>query len=112
MSAYERMAHFLMETHDRLSQVGLAAPTSLHLPIRQDVIADLMGLSVVHVSRTMQMLKREGLAHARSGYVSLPDRRRLAEVSSYSSRFASTGPTTPYSTLPQAIVSERFANAH
>jgi CRP-like cAMP-binding protein len=112
MSAYERMAHFLMETHDRLNQIGLATPTSLHLPIKQDVIADLMGLSVVHVSRTMQILKREGLAHARSGYVVLPDRAKLAEVSGYASRFASEPPSAKYPSLPAAIMSQRFANIH
>lgn len=112
LSAYERMAHFLMETHDRLNQIGLATPTSLHLPIKQDVIADLMGLSVVHVSRTMQILKREGLAHARSGYVVLPDRGRLAEVSGYASRFASEPPSAKYPSLPAAMVGQRFANLH
>ena len=112
MSAYERMAHFLMETHDRLNQIGLATPTSLHLPIKQDVIADLMGLSVVHVSRTMQILKREGLAHARSGYVMLPDRASLAEVSGYVSRFASEPPSTKYPSLPPSIMSTRLAGVH
>lgn len=112
MSAYERMAHFLMETHDRLTQVGLAAPTSLHLPIKQDVIADLMGLSVVHVSRTMQGLKRDGLAHVRSGYVTLPDREHLADVSGYVSRFVPPPSRSKHPVLPEAIVSQRFANLH
>jgi CRP-like cAMP-binding protein len=88
LSAYERMAHFLMETYDRLSRVGLATASAFHLPIKQDVIADLMGLSVVHVSRTLQTLRREGLAHVRSSFVTLPDRERLAAVSGYVSRFA------------------------
>lgn len=112
LSAHERMAHFLMETHDRLSQVGLAAAASLHLPIKQDVIADLMGLSVVHVSRTMQVLKRDGLAHARSGYVALPDKQRLAEVSGYISRFTRAASRTRRPALPQTIVSQRFASLH
>jgi CRP-like cAMP-binding protein len=112
LSAYERMAHFLMETHDRLNQIGLATPTSLHLPIKQDVIADLMGLSVVHVSRTMQTLKREGLAHVRNGHVMLPDRARLADVSGYVSRFASHPPSLKYPSLPSAVMNTRLATAH
>lgn len=112
LSALERMAHFLMETHDRLTQVGLAAPTSLHLPIKQDVMADLMGLSVVHVSRTMQVLKRDDLAYVRSGYVTLPDRERLADVCGYVSRFARARSRSKYPALPEAIASQRFANLH
>ncbi|MFZ5718072.1 MAG: Crp/Fnr family transcriptional regulator [Pseudomonadota bacterium] len=112
MSAYERMAHFLVETHDRLSRIGLATSASLHLPIKQDVVADLMGLSVVHVSRTMQILKREGLAHARSGYVMLPDLPRLAEVCGYESRFASEPPQAKHPSLPAATQRQRVANFH
>jgi CRP-like cAMP-binding protein len=109
LSAYERMAHFLMETYDRLSRVGLATPTAFHLPVRQDVVADLMGLSVVHVSRTMQTLRREGLAFARSSYVTLPDRERLAAVSGYVSRFAASGPVAPrYAGAPKPILSQGF----
>lgn len=112
LSAYERMAHFLMETHDRLHQIGLATATSLHLPIKQEVIAELMGLSVVHVSRTLQILKREDLAQARSGYVILPDRARLAAVSGYVSRFATDPARTTQPPRAPTIVTPRLANVH
>lgn len=88
LSAYERMAHLLLEIHERLFHVGLANATSFHMPLRQDMIADLLGLSVVHVSRTSQQLKRDRLAHTRSSHVTLLDRERLATVANYVSRFA------------------------
>jgi CRP-like cAMP-binding protein len=110
LSAFERMAHLFMELHDRLSRVGLATPTSFHLPLKQDVIADLLGLSVVHVSRTVQSLKRDGLAQIRSGYVTVLDRRRLAEAGHYVSRFASPPSSAwPAPPLP-SVASQRFAN--
>jgi CRP-like cAMP-binding protein len=112
LSAFERMAHLFMEVHDRLGRVGLATPTSFHLPVKQDVIADLLGLSVVHVSRTVQSLKRDGLAHIRSGYVTVLDRRRLAQVGHYVSRFASP-PAPPWpATAPLSVVNEHYANVH
>lgn len=112
LSAFERMAHLFMEVHDRLGRVGLATPTSFHLPVKQDVIADLLGLSVVHVSRTVQSLKRDGLAQIRSGYVSVLDRRRLAEAGHYVSRFAAPSSSGWPATAPLSVVGERFANVH
>jgi CRP-like cAMP-binding protein len=112
LSAFERMAHFFMEVHDRLSRVGLATPTSFHLPVKQEVIADLLGLSVVHVSRTVQSLRRDGLAQIRSGYVTVLDRPRLAEAGHYISRFASpTSPAWP-AAGPLSVMRDRFAYLH
>lgn len=90
LSAFERMAHLLVETHERLFHVGLATPSAFQLPVRQEVVADLLGMSVVHVSRVTQQLRRERLAQTRSSYVTLMDRERLCELSSYASRFAVT----------------------
>ena len=60
-SAVERMTHLFLEIHKRLQLVGLAEPESFELPLTQEVIADLMGLSVVHVNRTLRQLRLRGL---------------------------------------------------
>jgi CRP-like cAMP-binding protein len=83
LSAVERMAHLLLEVHERLEKVGLASPTTFHMPLTQETIADVLGLSIVHVNRTLQLLRRDGLLVYRSGLVSLPQRERLAELAAY-----------------------------
>jgi hypothetical protein len=88
LSAFERLAHLLLEMHERLFHVGLANVNAFHMPLRQEMIADLLGLSVVHVSRTSQQLKSERLAQVRSSHVTLLDRARLVEVANYVSHFA------------------------
>src|SRR5262249_45307517 len=45
----ERLAHFLMEMYSRLSMVGLAAPSSFDMPLSQEVMSDVLGLSVPHL---------------------------------------------------------------
>lgn len=87
MSAFERMAHIFLEAHERLAQVGLAVGVSFHLPLTQQMISDVVGLSVVHLNRTLQLLRRGGLVTARHGYVTLVDRAQLVEIASYVSRF-------------------------
>lgn len=87
MSAAERVGHLLLETHERLAQVGLATDNGFPLPLTQETISDIVGLSVVHLNRTLQSLKHDGLVQAGRGYVTLPDRPRLAAMAGYVSRF-------------------------
>lgn len=57
----ERLSHFLLELHARLKAVGRAENTRFMLPFSQEVIADVLGLSVPHLNRVMQQLRREKL---------------------------------------------------
>lgn len=79
-SAYERTAHLFLEIWGRLAVVGLAAGNTFRWPLRQDTMADLLGLSVVHVNRTLQQLRRERVLELRAGVAVLlqPERLRAA----------------------------------
>ncbi|WP_293678901.1 Crp/Fnr family transcriptional regulator [uncultured Phenylobacterium sp.] len=77
----------LLEVHERLAQVGLATDATFHMPLTQDTISDVIGLSGVHLNRTLQTLRRDGLIVSRQGYITLTDRRRLVEIAAYVSRF-------------------------
>jgi CRP-like cAMP-binding protein len=57
----ERLSHFLLELHARLLAVGRAQESSFTLPFSQEVIADVLGLSVPHLNRMMQELRAEKL---------------------------------------------------
>jgi len=57
----ERLSHFLLELHARLRTVGRAEKTRFTLPFSQEVIADVLGLSVPHLNRTIQQLRKEKL---------------------------------------------------
>jgi CRP-like cAMP-binding protein len=87
MSAFERIAHLLLEVHERLAQVGLATDSAFHLPLTQEMLSDVVGLSVVHLNRTLQSLRREQLVGFKQGYVTLVDRPSLVTIAGYVSRF-------------------------
>ncbi len=57
----ERLSHFLLELHARLKTVGRAEEKRFTLPFSQEVIADVLGLSVPHLNRMMQQLRSEKL---------------------------------------------------
>ncbi len=57
----ERLSHFLLELHARLIAVGRADKTRFAMPFSQEVIADVLGLSLPHLNRMMQQLRSEKL---------------------------------------------------
>lgn len=57
----ERLSHFLLELHARLKAVGLADSDRFSLPFSQEVMADVLGLSVPHLNRMLQRLRAEKL---------------------------------------------------
>ena len=59
-SATERLAHLFCEFYLRLRAVGLTEGTSYELPVTQADLADTLGLSSVHVNRTLQDLRASG----------------------------------------------------
>lgn len=61
-SALEHTAHLLCELWTRLQTAGLAAPgQSFELPISQQELAVALGISPVHLSRTMAELRARNL---------------------------------------------------
>lgn len=92
-SAYERTAHLLLELHERLLRVGLADADGFHLPLTQEVLADALGLSIVHVNRTLQQLRRDGRLVLRGAQAVFPDRKALASAVHYTLTIEPPAPT-------------------
>ena len=82
-SAFERVTHLLLELHERLAVVGLAFENRFPLPLTQEVLADALGLSIVHVNRTLQQLRRGGLIDTRAGWVTLRDHEQMASLANF-----------------------------
>jgi CRP-like cAMP-binding protein len=60
-TAFERLGHLLCELFVRQRLLGLTRGGVCDLPLTQAEIADTIGLSVVHVNRTLQDLRSAGL---------------------------------------------------
>jgi CRP-like cAMP-binding protein len=82
-TAYERVAHFLLELHDRLAVVGLAERQRFPLPFTQEILADALGLSIVHINRTLQQMRRDQLIEWRSGVATILRRDILVSVADH-----------------------------
>lgn len=60
-SAIQRAGHLICELYSRMAAVGLASNHALIVPFTQRDFADMLGLSDVHVNRTLRDLRAQGL---------------------------------------------------
>ena len=82
--AFSRVGHRLCEIRQRLAEVGLVDRNGeFDLPVSQEELADSLGLSAVHVNRTLTRLRAEGLIEQKRRRMRLPRPDRLAELSGF-----------------------------
>ena len=82
--AATRMAHLLCEFSLRLRVAGLGEETGYELPMTQEELADALGLTSVHVNRTLKALERDGLiARRTSRSVIIEDWKKLAAAGDF-----------------------------
>jgi CRP-like cAMP-binding protein len=82
-SADRQIAHLFCELHARLKAVGLARENLLVMPVTQAELADTVGMSAVHVNRTIQHLRAEGLIRWRGKMLSILDVDGLRAFASF-----------------------------
>jgi len=82
-SARERLAHLLCELFVRLEAVRAAGDSGFTLPLTQEEIADVLGLTAVHVNRTLQNLRSDGLIQLRDHRLTVPDMQALRGLAGF-----------------------------
>ncbi len=86
-TAFERITHLLCEMYLRLRAAGRAEGLSCEFPLTQTMIADITGLSTVHVSRTFQAVRDEGLVEIRDRILTIHDLDALAAVAMFNANY-------------------------
>jgi CRP-like cAMP-binding protein len=61
LSAEARTAHFVCEMYLRLERIGQAGDLRFELPLSQADLGEILGMSMVHMNRTVQGLRDSGL---------------------------------------------------
>lgn len=85
--ARTRVAHLLCEFAFRLGKQGLPPGQPYALPMTQEQLGDALGLTAVHVNRTVKGLVKDGLvAHSRRG-VTIHDWGLLVAEAGFNSRY-------------------------
>ena len=79
LDAIGRVAHFLCETNARLVSAGLSDGRRFALGVNQTDLAEICGLTSVHVNRVMRHLREDRLCVFRSSLVEILDPERLTK---------------------------------
>jgi CRP-like cAMP-binding protein len=90
-SAYERLAHLLLELLVRLRSVGLADASRYTLPMTQELMADVLGLSEPHINRMIRCLREEGLATVGDHRVLIHDLASMSSLAGFDETYLKRG---------------------
>lgn len=102
--ADKRLAHLLCELRARLAPVGLADEGGFLLPLTQHELAEALGISTVHVNRTLQHLKDLGVMRIMDHRIMIPDLGMLESFAEFDPAYLGfTGPV-PCETRPVTAV--------
>lgn len=91
-SAYERIAHLIVEMYHRLHVRGLADNQTFSMPVTQGVLADMLGLSVVHVNRSLRRLAQDRLIEKHRDTVKINDLAALITMVPFNDRYLDHAP--------------------
>lgn len=104
-TAQQRLAHFLYEMYLRLERIGAVHEGKFCLPLSQEQIGEVIGLSTVHVSRTFTSFREEGLVRRERHQVALPNPQALADLAEFDGGYLTNE-------VPPEFFSQQWLNPH
>ena len=82
-NARARLAHLICEMALRFAQIGRLRNNSFPFPVTQEQLADALGLTSVHVNRSLKVLREEGLVRMTRSETTIMDWEGLAEAAEF-----------------------------
>ncbi len=89
-SALVRTGHYLLELQARLASFGEGTELGYDCPLTQHELADALGLTAIHVNRTLRELREHDLVSFRSGFVEFLNRPKLEKISGFDKEYLRT----------------------
>lgn len=90
--AREQIITFILDLHDRLARLGKAPGGAFELPMTQEQIGEKLGMTSVHLNRSLRVLDAEGLLTRTGRLVRLNDIETLRGLSQLPRRQLRTDP--------------------
>ena len=85
--ADQQAAHIFCELLVRFQSVGRAPRNGYEFPLTQDELGDALGLSLVHVNRTLQYLRESGLITLKGKVLTVLDVERLKQFAGFNPNY-------------------------
>ena len=85
--ALERMAHLLCELFIRLDAAGCTSDSSCEFPLTQTELGETLGMSTVHVNRTLPELRSSNLIVLKDRPLTIPNLQALQDVALFNPNY-------------------------
>lgn len=82
-NARQRVSHFICELAFLQKAAGFSEGPDYYWPLTQEQLADVTGLTSVHVNRTLQGLRSDGLIHIARHILTIPDWKALRNAGNF-----------------------------
>ncbi len=82
-SATERIAALVIQLYKRLDKLGLVINGAMPFPLKQQHIADTLGLSLVHTNKSLAKLRRLGMFSQTNSTLLLTNPKALENLAQY-----------------------------
>lgn len=82
-----RTAHLFLELQQRLQLARLATATTYPCPLNQYLLGDALGLTAIHLNRTLRRLRERGLMTLKAGHVTIHDVAGLTALAEFESGY-------------------------
>ncbi|TDN86853.1 Crp/Fnr family transcriptional regulator [Stakelama pacifica] len=80
LNAQERLHDLFLEVLERMQLAGITSDNSIPMPLTQEVLADALGLTSVHVNRMIQLSRRQGHLVLAGGTLTITDPDALGSM--------------------------------
>ncbi len=108
-TATQRLAHLLCETGWRLNGDRLRDGGEFYFPVTQTQLAEMLGLTSVHVNRTVRELRERGLVAMTGKRVTIHDWRGLEELGDFDPGYLGGSNSLPWGATTQCEQAEHRA---
>ena len=82
-SAYHRLCHLVCEIYVRERSVDMGRKFEVPWPFTQAELGDALGLTHIHINRTLQALRRDGLIRLEAGLLTVLDWNGLVDAGQF-----------------------------
>lgn len=85
--ARARLAHLLCEFACRMDAHQLGGPDGYELPMTQEQLGDALGLTAVHVNRTLKSLAADGVIHRQGRRIAFKNWEEIRDIAGFSTLY-------------------------
>lgn len=93
-TALERLSHLICELYYRLKAIDLVHGNGFDFPVTQAELGDTLGLSAVHVNRTLQDMRRERLVRLAGRRLTVLNLEALSTIGMFNPAYLHLGAKT------------------